>query len=275
MSGSTKPVIELNIPLEVVETKQESSTVVQEMPTITTLLNRKKLEKTPPPQSSNTPENTNTTAAVTPELPQPPAQQPTKTVVRKPPPVRRPQRTDGTLGGATSSLTSTNPNTPPPFRSVLLFEKLDLKAFAKSLKKNKKSLNNRKLDCLGYFANFFTEMTYFSLDGENFKGILGFGNPTLVSEIRNQNLSASAIPSIADLAKQNEIFAGSIENLKSEDKTGLSNIGFAQTQNVGVFPVYYKKKLQGIWLCTNSKPIELDAKTKKSLKKILGDLNLS
>ena len=49
------------------------------------------------------------------------------------------------------------------FSRTLILEKLELKAFQKSVGKNKKSTNLKKLDCLGYFSTRFTEITYFEV----------------------------------------------------------------------------------------------------------------
>jgi hypothetical protein len=162
---------------------------------------------------------------------------------------------------------------PPRFTGTLILQPLDLKAFQKSLKRHKKSANMKKLDCLGFFSTRFTEMAYFEVAQPGaLRGVLGFGNPGLVSTIREHAITPDVLPSIFEVLAQGEIFVGQVASLRAEDQAGLASLGFQSTDNIGAFPVTYKKAVTGLWICTTATAFEIPPKEVKAIKKTFQDL---
>ncbi|MGE4233148.1 MAG: hypothetical protein AB7F43_07450 [Bacteriovoracia bacterium] len=259
MSGN-KPLIELEIPVELPEIKEESS--IKEMPTVTTLLNRKKAD------------STSTATAATQDI----SQEPTRITSFNP--VKEPSNSSPFPTQSTKPSAATKPKIPE-FAGTLILEKIEIKALPKALKSHKKSLNNRKLDCLGYFSTHFTEIALLltSEPPGNLLGQIGFGNTNLVTQIKNQKLDSTTVPTIFELLEKKEFFFGQLSQLKSKDQASLLNLGFVQKNKalpltVLIAPTYFKKKPVGVWVCAINNNSQLSEKERKELKKILSDLNL-
>ncbi len=300
MAESSKPVIELQIPLEVADNTDNNGNASahpnmgseQEVPTITSLLQRKKI-----PVGTSTMSNSPVSDPAPVSMPPTPKNDSTQLIASQTSEqntgqtsvvTSRRRRGLQVIPGGSSTGTQTNPSTnsgssksttPPPFMAPVVVEALDLKSFDKKLSKHKKLPNLKKLDCLGYFSTRFKEITYFenpnpqSDDVVNLlKGVLGFGSTGLVLNAKNQKIEMQFIPGVFEILGAKESFVGNVENLKAKDKAALMTLGFMQTSFVGIFTVVYKKKIQGVWIATSSKPVEMDAKELKKLKKILNDL---
>jgi hypothetical protein len=346
MADNSKPVIELNIPVQVDEKKQESSAaaevpkdpnMIEEMPTITTLLQRKKLgvakaapapskPAAAPPAAAPAPEPEPVAVSTAPEIsldpivavkpdaapaaaasvateapiavaapisvePAAPISIEPAVVVAVPAaenaagtsedmaPVIAPaaRRARGASAGAVTPGLGTpglgtpvqrRKGEPPVFRGTLMLEKLELKAFQKMLGKHKKNANLKKLDCLGYFACRFAEIAYFEVTQPgSLQGVLGFGNPRLVGDIRSAAATPQLLPSLFEVLAQGEIFVGAVESLREEDRAGLLSLGFSVADIVGAFPMTQKKAVTGLWLCTAPSMGEIPPKEIAAIKK--------
>lgn len=271
-------------------------TIVEEMPTINTLLQRKKLGVAKP-------------AAVAPEQPAAPLPPPESAAGAEGGPALELATTTTVAGAieATSQIAtgqaqaapvarrrpanvvsadSTQPvrmlgtrtlmgakGQPPAFNGTLILERLDLKAFQKMLKKHKKSPDMKKLDCLGYFSGGFAEIAYFEVTQPgSLAGVLGFGNPQLVSAIRGRVITAQLLPTIFEVLSIGEVFVGPSEGLRPEDLAGFVEMGFQATGFVGAFPMMRKKAVAGLWLCAGPVAQEIPPDEIKALGKILTGL---
>ena len=169
---------------------------------------------------------------------------------------------------------------PPLFAHSLHLEPKDLKTLQKDLKTFKASTNIKKLSCLEYFATRFTEIAYFEVretgDGRGaiLCGILGFGNHTLVSQIRLHSLTEAQIPSLFEILAQSSCYVGAIEGLRSEDRAGLMGIGFHTLQMMGVFPMTYQNAVTGLWICGAPSIQDIPQKEIDALKSLFKDLIL-
>jgi hypothetical protein len=337
MADNSKPVIELNIPVQVDEKKQDSAApaaaakdpnMIEEMPTITTLLQRKKLGVAKPaaaapskpaaeePAAAPAPEPEPAAVSSAPEIslepvvavtaeaapaaaaapiaeaapiaiePAAPMSVEPAVVVAVPAavdaapaaedsaPVIAPaaRRTRGAAAAAVTPGMGTpvqrRKGEPPVFRGTLMLEKLELKAFQKMLGKHKKNANLKKLDCLGYFSTRFAEIAYFEVTQPgSLQGVLGFGNPRLVGDIRGAAATPQLLPSLFEVLAQGEIFVGAVESLREEDRAGLLALGFSVADIVGAFPMTQKKAVTGLWLCTAPSLGEIPPKEITAIKK--------
>ncbi len=251
------------------ESNKTQRTIVQEMPTVTTLLQRKKLTLGAEPQIKPSTRRSNQTQlhrnlSLVPPTPVV-TKDPIIPVVHIPPVLSTPL-----------SIPTLGTTTPPQFRGTLAVDALDLKSFEKNLKKlHFNSSNLIKLDCLGYFSTHFEEISYFSgVSNDTLQGRLGFGNPTLVSEIANSMIDQATFPSILEATKKQTAFCGSFENLSNQEKNTFQNIGFQKHITIGIFPVYFKKQLQGVWICSSSQHFEFPKKELKVIQKLFLNLKL-
>lgn len=172
---------------------------------------------------------------------------------------------------------------PPVFSKVLVLDQLDFKGLQKYLPRHEKSMNMKKFGILSYFGSYFCEIAFFKLSSAaddssaslSMDGVLGFGNPHLVAHARSMQISAELLPGIFEVAVTGSIFVGPVESLRSENHAGLSSLGFTRMDFLGVFPVFRKKSLIGLWICGGGGVAqEIPAKELISLKKLLSDLAL-
>lgn len=164
---------------------------------------------------------------------------------------------------------------PPVFQGELVLECQDLKSLQKSIKRHKNSTKLKKLDCMEYFSGWFSEITYFEVSEQGvLSGILGWGNNTLVTQTATRKLTQELLPSIFEVLLTGEVFAGSIESLRTEDKQGFEQLGFTGYDYVGAFPIQFKKAVTGLWLCAGKTPVEIEPKELKALKKLFLDFVL-
>lgn len=245
---------------------------MQEMPTVTTLLKRKKLaavQATAQPAEAAPPAiEMQTMPSIHMEIPQAhaPAHAPTPV-----PPARTPIR----LPEKTNSGLKREPGMPPSFKAKLFVEALDLKKFDKNLSKHKKSVDMKKLDCLGFFSSYFEESAYYSVTQPGtFKGVLGYGATILVTNTKLQTVNGTSLPGILQIVGAGDPYVGSVMGLKPDDQQALNKLGFNALITVGVFPVVYKKQIIGMWICCGNRPVSFDAKQIKAIKKIFSSLVL-
>jgi hypothetical protein len=302
MSDSNKAAIEINIPLQIADSKEESTkntsnnvgdSAATEMPTITTLLQRKKLE----PSKETLLARENNAGQPTVDLNQISVQSEESSEPTVAPSTRKRgaariiavAETDPQINSVSEVEDQTRmstfqssgplrkplrkPGEPPVFSGTLFVEKLDLKMFQKQLKAHKKSANMKKLDCISFFASIFSEVTFFQVNQPgSLSGVLGYGNSQLVTGTKQQTITPQTLPSIFEVLAQSEIFVGPIEGLRADDQAGFTSLGFSGPMFVGAFPMIYKKSVTGLWLCAAPNAVELSAKDIKTLKKIFSDL---
>lgn len=220
---------------ELTQADKDGPSRLQEMPTVSTLLRRKRLAV----------KSAGSISATSP--------------VAKEPKTQRPNEEKKLVG-------------PPKFCKELALEKLDLKLLQKKIRQHRRSLDLKKLDCLGYFSSRFNEMAFFEMTDENvLQGVLGFGNPQLVSEITNKMFSVEVLPGVFDLLSQSEAYVGAVEGLRDENQSGLTQVGFQVTAGIAVIPVVLKKAIVGVWICTASQVQEMASQEIKALKALVAD----
>jgi hypothetical protein len=268
-----------------ISSKEEDSQKTPEVPTITSLLNRKKLTTEKSLTEQKVPSEVSSSGQSEPskkDIAEPTvivtssevSSEPRITPARRKLPTETVQTSTGLTRKVIQTQTSQIKGEPPSFNKTLILDALDLKAFEKALKKNKKSPDLKKLDCLGYFSKWFAEIAYFRVHSqERIQGVLGFGNSELVTQIKSHQLTSKLAPGIFDIVVQGEIFVGSVESLRTEDKKGLQTLGFKALNSIAIVPMIKKKQIVGIWVCTAGQSVEIPAKENKSLEKIFSDLD--
>ena len=164
---------------------------------------------------------------------------------------------------------SREPGEPPLFTGTLQLEPKDLKQWQKALKAHKKCSSMKKLSTLDYFALRFAEVAYFEVSPEAaaLVGVLGYGNISLVAQIKDQLLSEQFLPSLFGVLATSDSYCGPIEGLREEDQKGLAQIGFQSLHFVGAFPVTYKKSITGLWICGAASDVDIPEKELAALKK--------
>lgn len=307
-----KPVIEIQIPLEVVENKEVTRTITtnpdlgktEDVPTISTLLQRKKMPAAKPaakgsesfkisegPSLPPRPSDTNSgilleTLPI--EIPQsdtpiqvgPPAI-PIGTGQSEPsaaPVITRAKRKSPTGAGYHAKEAGAKvTGSIPLFKKQIKLESLDLETLQKRLSSHRGKTNLIKLDLLGYFTSFFPEVGLFLVSTNSAEGILGYGNPVLVSKARKLRVLFETIPSFFEIAMSSTPFVGDPNALNPAEIDVFHSLGFHFKGSIGFFPIVNKpflrkKRLVGFFVCFGNEPQDFNTQTLKKLQTLLAKL---
>ncbi len=246
---------------------EDTGSVAKEMPTVSTLLRRKKLtvisgsqskESIPPePQSTKVMENPNQDIEL--EL-----EKNTSEEIETNQPISLFSQDQQLLENHMISNSE-----PPPFKKVLVVEKMNLKQFQKSLN-TPKNKNFILLDVIGMLSEYFDEFSLFesSKGLAMYSGRIGFGNASLSSNIRNIILGKENASSIINLAALEKPIQMLVDDSNLEMIEFFKLVGFHKSGHFVLIPTKGSGNKKFFWACIRGSS-ELKEKELENLFKAL------
>ena len=231
----------------------DTTSLEKEIPTVTTLLRRKKLSS---PSSIELDKNT---LKISEPIP-------TKMITNAESLITQPEELSSvklvepsnTLSNITPanhsiepSKISQNSNQPPEFKKNIVQTPLSFKEF-KKLNFKKMHPKLLLLDTINFYSTIFEEIAFFESTKSTtiYSGRVGYGNPKLITTIREQVLGKENSKFILSMLTQNQAYHFETSQLGNEMITWLQVYGFTKTKHIFLIPHTTALK-NSFWICTS------------------------